>query len=385
MDFELTEKQKQLREEITAFCLDPANQEIVAELMDEGDPYDAHSWLLFRRMARKGWISLNWPVEFGGQGYTPEEMSIFHETMAYYRMPMTGLILTSLVGSVIAYFGSDELKREFLPKAAAGELLFCLLYTEPDAGSDLAALTTRAEEDGDYFVVNGSKVFTSLGHEAHYGLLAARTDASARKTEGISLFVVPMDAEGVTVNPIYTMGNGQVNEEVFTDVRVHKRLMVGGKNNGWFVLTMALGLERGSISGVAAQGWRYYDELLDEVREAGLDSDELTVQALARMETDLEVSGLLNNHLNSLISAGSIPVTEAAMTKLYSSEAILRMAGDAVDILGFGGLVELGEPSAPLGGIPEYLYQVATMVTVGAGSSEIMRRIIARGGLGLPV
>ncbi|MFH1150017.1 MAG: acyl-CoA dehydrogenase family protein [Actinomycetota bacterium] len=385
MDFELTEAQKRLQEEITSFCLDGHNQEIVSDLLAEGDPYDAHSWLLFRRMAEKGWISLNWPTEYGGLGYTPEEISIFHETMAYYRMPMTGLILTSLVGSVIAYFGSDELKAEFLPRAARGELLFCLLYTEPDAGSDLASLTTRAVEDGDHYIINGVKIFTSLGHEAHYGLLAARTDPDVKKTAGISLFMVPLDAEGVQVNPIYTMGSGQVNEEVFTDVRVHKRFMVGEKNNGWFVLTMALGLERGSISGVAAQGWRYYDELLEEVRASGLDSSALTVQKLARMETELEVSGLLNSRLNSLISCGRIPVAEAAMTKLYSSEAILRMAGDGVDILGLPGLLELNSPEAPLGGFPEYLYQVATMVTVGAGSSEIMRRIIAKSGLGLPV
>ncbi len=319
MDFELSEKQKELEEEVTLFCLDPENEGIVNGLAEEGDPYNAHSRELFRKMADRGWISLNWPVEYGGKGYTPGEMSVFHETMAYYRMPMTGLILTSLVGSVIAYFASDELKAEFLPRAAAGELLFCLLYTEPDAGSDLAALKTRADEDGDYYVINGSKIFTSLGHEAHYGLLAARTDQEAPKRSGISLFVVPLDAPGVTINPIYTMGDGLVNEEVFSDVRVHSKYMVGEKNMGWLVLTMALGLERGSISGVSAQGWRYYHEIAETVRERGLGSDELVIQELAQMEIELEVGGLLNWHLNSLLSSGQIPVKEAAMAKLYSS------------------------------------------------------------------
>jgi alkylation response protein AidB-like acyl-CoA dehydrogenase len=383
MEFELDERQKELKKDITDFCLDPENRRIVEELAGEGDYYNAHSWELFRRMAERGWISLNWPTQYGGKGYTPEEMAVFHETMAYLRMPLVGLILTSLVGNVIAYFGSDRQKGEFLPRAAAGELLFCLLYTEPDAGSDLSALQTRAEEDGEYFVINGSKVFTSLGHLAHYGLLAARTDPGARKREGISLFLVPLNAEGVTINPIYTMGDGRVNEEVFVDVRVHRDYMIGEKNGGWLVLTMALGLERGSVAGIAAQGWAYLEELQNLAGRMGLDGDPLVCQTLAKVETALEVSDLLNWQLTSLISKGGVPVTEAAMAKLYSSEAMRWMSNEAMNVLGFSGLLKRGSPGSLIEGATEYQYQMAPMVAIGAGSTEIMQGLIARAGLGL--
>lgn len=385
MDFQYTEKQLELRREIEEFCLDPDNQRLVREVEEEGDLYNAHSWELYAKMAEKGWISLNWPKEYGGQGFTPEEMAIFHETLAYYGMPVTGLILTSLAGNVIAYFGSDDLKKEFLPRVARGELLICLLYTEADAGSDLASLKTRAEEDGDDFIINGAKIFTSLGHEAHYGLMAARTDPEASKREGISLFMVPMDAEGVSVNPLYTMGDGLVNEEVFADVRVPRRYMIGEKNQGWTVLTMALGLERGAVAGISAQGKRFYDELIKLVKEKGLDSDPVVRQKLAQMDIELEISELMNWHFNCLLSKGEVPIMEAAMAKLYSSEAMRRMANEVMNILGFAGLLKRGSEGAPLGGMAEYLYQIVTMVVVGAGSTEIMQRIIARGGLGLPV
>jgi len=385
MDFQYTEKQLELRREIEEFCLDPDNQRLVREVEEEGDLYNAHSWELYAKMVERGWISLNWPEAYGGQGFTPQEMAIFHETLAYYGMPVTGLILTSLVGNVIAYFGSEELKKEFLPRVARGELLLCLLYTEADAGSDLASLKTRAEEDGDDYIINGAKIFTSLGHEAHYGLMAARTDPEAPKREGVSLFMVPMDAEGVGVNPMYTMGDGQVNEEVFADVRVPRRYMIGEKNKGWTVLTMALGLERGAVAGISAQGKRFYHELVALVKENGLDSDPVVRQKLAQMEIELEVSELMNWHFTSLLSRGEVPVMEAAMAKLYSSEAMRRMANEVMNILGFAGLLKRGSEGAPLGGLPEYLYQIVTMVVVGAGSTEIMQRIIARGGLGLPV
>ncbi|MBU1944351.1 MAG: acyl-CoA dehydrogenase family protein, partial [Actinobacteria bacterium] len=308
---------------------------------------------------------------------------VFHETMAYHRMPIIALILSSLVGNVVAYFGSDALKAEILPRASAGELLFCLLYTEPDAGSDLAALTTRAEEDGDYYVVNGTKIYTSLGHLANYGLLAARTNPEAPKRQGISLFLLPLDSEGVTVSPIYTMGDGRVNEEVFTDVRVHRDYMIGEKDSGWFVLTMALGLERGSIAGVAAQGRAFLDGLIDLLRETGMTSDPVVCQSLAEMETVLEVSDLLNWNLTTLLGKGDVPITEAAMAKLYSSESMRRMGSEALNMLGFAGLLRRGSPGALLEGLSEYQYQMAPMISIGAGSTEIMQGIIARTGLGL--
>jgi alkylation response protein AidB-like acyl-CoA dehydrogenase len=311
-------------------------------------------------------------------------MYIFHDTMAYYGMPLTGLILNSLVGNVIAYFGNDEQKEEFLPRTARGEILFCLLYTEPDAGSDLASVRTRADEAGDYFIINGSKIFTSLGHEAHYGLMAARTDQEAPKRRGISLFIVPLDSEGVSVNRLYTMGDGLVGEESFSDVRVHRKYMIGEKNQGWTILNMALGLERGNVASFAAQGKRCFHELIEEVRRRKLDMDPVTCQQIAQMEIELEVTDLMNWHINSLLSRGEMPITEAAMTKLYSSEMMKRLANTSVNILGFCGLLKRGSEGAVLGGLLEYLYQIATMLTVGAGSTEIMEQLIARSGLGLP-
>jgi len=384
MDFELTERQKEFKKEIIEFCFEPENQRMLQDLLGKGGFYNAHSWELFRKMAEMGWISLNWPREYGGLGYTPGEMSVFHETMSYYRMPMTGLILTSLIGNIIAYFGSDELKREFLPRAAIGDLLFCLLYTEPDAGSDLAAVNAMAEEDGDFFIINGTKIFTTLGHEAHYGLMAARTDTEVPRTKGISMFLVPLDAEGVTVNPIYTMGGGRVSEEVFSNVRIPGRYMIGRKNEGWMVLSTALGLERGSLAGVIAQGKRYFGELLAEIRKRRLDSNPVVQQQIAQIEIELEIADLMNWNLISLISHGNLPIAEVAMAKLFISESMKQLSNVSMNILGFPALLKRDSECSPLGGIAEYFYQVATMITVGGGSSEILQRIIARVGLGLP-
>ncbi|UCD83214.1 MAG: acyl-CoA dehydrogenase family protein [Deltaproteobacteria bacterium] len=382
MEFKFSEAQERLRKELSEFCGAPRTQDIVKEIESQGDLYSAHSWELYKKMADSGWLGMQWPKEYGGQGLSFEETGILYEVTSYYRVPIRGYTLTSIVGNSLAHFASEEQKKEYLPKMAAGETLFCVLYSEANAGSDLASLQTRAVEDEGDYVINGTKIFTSLGHISHYGFMAARTDPDAPKHKGISLFIIPMDAPGITVNPFYTLGEGRLNEISFEDVRIPKKNMVGEKNNGWRLLNKALAVERSGVVFVAA-AQRVFEDILSYVRDKGLGKDPVIRQKLARLATELEVVYLLAWRVIALQSKGLIPESEAAMSKLSSTESSQRVTRIGMEIMGLAGLLKSGSKWAELAGRMELSYNSSLYLTIAAGTSEIMRLIISSRGLGL--
>ncbi len=382
MEFKFTEAQERLRKELREFCEEPRTQEIIKELEAEGDLYSAHSWELYKKIAQRGWLGMQWPKEYGGYGLSFKERNILDEVTAYYRVPMRSYYLASIIGNALIHFGSEEQKKEYVPRIAAGEILFCVLYSEANAGSDLASLQTRAVEDEGDYVINGTKIFTSLGHISHYGFLVARTDPDVPKHKGISLFIVPMDAPGISVNPMLTLGKGKVNETAFEDVRVPQKNMVGEKNKGWHLLNKALAVERSGV-GFVARARRIFEDTLRYVREKGLGKDPVIRQKLARLATEIEVAHLLAWRVVSLQSKGLTPNSEAAMSKLYGTELSQRVTNTGMEIMGPSGLLKGDSKRAPLAGRMELAYSSSPYLTIAAGTSEIMRLIISSRGLGL--
>ncbi len=290
------------------------------------------------------------------------------------------------MGPTLQLVGSDEQKQRFLPAIAQGEIDFALGYTEPDAGSDLASLKTRAVRDGDEFVINGAKVFTSLATRAEYCWLAARTDPEAPKHRGISVFIVDMKTPGIEVRPLWTMGERRTNATFWEDVRVPAANLIGELNRGWYYISSALDFER--LAYYCPHKVEYiFDELTDYLRSpaaAPLRDDHAVRSSVARNFVDLTISKALYWRAASMISHGEVPNYEASMTKLFQTELLQRVSRDGANLLGAAGQMTPAAPSAPLGGFLEFEHRYHVYETFGGGSSELMRNIIATRGMGLP-
>ena len=387
MEFGWSEEHEQFRTEVLEFIRKHRTPALVKELAnDEGGggvvnvgPEAAG----FRReLNEAGYTTMAWPEEYGGQGKGPFYVFILDQELSYWGLPSDSLIFPLTIMS----FASEEQKREWLPKLQAGEMVFALGYTEPNAGTDLGSLQTRAVRDGDEWVINGQKIYTSGAHYATHIWLAARTDPDAPKHRGISLIVVPTDSPGLTVRPLWTMGKIRTNETFWEDVRVPASNLIGEENRGWYIVTNALDIERLGIGGWSPVQ-RFYDELVDylvEERRDLLDDPALrTGMAGAKME--MEIARALSITNATIIASGGMPTKEASMAKVWTTEARNRLTGLAVDLFGgFGGLsAESGEHAAA-GGAFEQAYRDSPVTRFGGGTNDIQRRIIATRGLGLP-
>ena len=340
-----------------------------------------------RKLAEKGWLTMSWPREYGGQERSYEEQYLFQEALNYVGAP-GATVGVQQVGPTLMTFGTDEQKAAFLPRIAKGEIDFALGYTEPDAGTDLASLQLRAARDGDDYVLNGIKRFTSAAHRAEYVWLAARTDPSAPKHRGISMFLVDLQTPGITVKPIWTMSGIRTNEVYWEDVRVPADALVGEENRGWYYAAHALDFERVSIftvSGVRA----VFDALMRWAREAGADGtrpidDGHVSRTLADYRVQIEVLQMLAYRNLGMIKRGEHPNHEASEVKIFSTELMQRLLHTGTKLLGPYGQLTPESERAPLGGRIEQGYRAAVMPTFGAGSNEVMRNIIATRGFGLP-
>lgn len=392
MDLRFTKEEEAFRQDIRDFLKQelPASWEGIELLATE------EGWAFYRsfvrKMGAKGWLNMHWPKEYGGMAATPMQQLIFTEEMAYYGAPAQ-IDLGPWVGSTIIVHGSDEQKKKYLPGIAIGEVEWCIGYSEPGAGSDLAAVQTQAVEDGDEYVINGQKIFTSLAHRADYCWLAARTDPDVPKHKGISMLVVEMSTPGITVRPLIDMAGYHTFNEVFFDaVRVPRENMVGGKNQGWYLLLTELDIERTSFGGgvnISARSRRILEELVqctNETKQNGevLSKDPLIRQKLAERAVEIEVSRLLAYRLSWMLSQGIIANYEASVSKLIGSEVAQRLANTGMQILGLYGQLEPRSKWVRLRGRIEQLYLWTVAETIGAGTSEIQRNIIAMRGLGLP-
>jgi alkylation response protein AidB-like acyl-CoA dehydrogenase len=315
------------------------------------------------------------------------EQYIFGEEMALAGAPAMRLAITS-VAPTIMRTGTEAQKQRWLPPIVKGEIDFAVAYSEPDAGTDLAALKTRAVLDGDDWVINGQKIWNTGAHAASHNWVAVRTEPEAPKHKGISMMIVPMDRPGITVQPLLTWSGIRTNAVFFEDVRVPRDHLVGERGMGFYYAMMALDFERVMI-GSTAMLRRFLDELIAFVRRTRRDGRPLGAvpwvrRALADLEVRVDVGrqiGLLNAWL---IDQGEVPTKEGSIAKVYVSELNAHLASVGMDILGLAGQLAADDPSAPLHGRLQWLYTIAPLQRFGGGTNEIQRIIIAQRGLGLP-
>ena len=388
MRFEFTEDQLVWRDEVRDFL----RQNVTPELKEEkrnSDPVTngplAKAFL--EKVEKKGWVGVGWPEEYGGMGETMIKQFIFMEEFRSAKAPAMGMTLTSLAPTIMQV-GSEKMKKEWIPKIVSGEVELALGYSEPDAGSDLANLKTKAEIDGDEFVINGQKIWNSEGHVATHEFLACRTDPDAAKHKGISIILVPIDHPGVTVTPIHTWGDMRTNQVFFDNVRVPRDNLVGNLNEGWNYAMMALNLERfdiGSIADVRS----LLVELVEFLKETTIDGEVLSKnilvrQHVAQLYAELELCKWLCYAAASIIDEKQFPIKEMLMGKIMGSELKAKVGDIGTQLMDLYGQLRQHSKWVPLNGDLERLYRVAPFYRFGGGTNEILRDIVAQKGLQLP-
>jgi len=375
----LTDEQLDLQAELRAYFAG-----LAASGPDGGRPDYVET---IRRMGADGWLGIGWPVEYGGHGRGPIDQMIFVEESHWAGVPLPLLTLNS-VGPAIMQLGTDQQKERFLPAILRGEVHFSIGYTEPTAGTDLASLRTRAVRDGDEYVINGEKLYTSAIQYADYVWLAARTDPDAPKHKGLSVFIVPVDTPGFSWTPLATVAGEFTSSTFYDDVRVPAANLVGQENGGWTLITNQLNFERVAISPVSGilrdladvRAWAARERLAGGRRV--IDQEWVQVQ-LARLWARAEYLKLLNWKVAWAADKGLNPA-DASATKVYGSEFALEAYRVLGEIVGPAGYLAEGSPGAVLAGRLEQRARSQTIFTFGGGTNEIQRDIISWLGLGLP-
>ncbi len=385
MDFRLPPEVQEFRAEVRSFLDEHVTEQVIERAHETGT---IHDWGLHEQMAEQGWLSAGWPTEYGGQGRSPLEMNALTEEMYLSGAPVDGLGVAAIVAHTLLIDGTDWQKQTIIPGILSGQVMCCLGYSEPDAGSDVAACATRAVRDGDQWVVNGQKMFTTLAHEAHYVFLLTRTNTEVAKHKGLTMFVVPMDTPGIEITPVHTLGGERTNITFYTDVHVDDRYRVGDVDSGWKVMMTALVYERnsawyGECVRLLDHAVEWARTTCDEHGRRKID-DPLVRERLARAAIGNEVSNLHGWRAAWLASEGKMPGVEGTMAKLATTEHYQRSASDLLDMLGAEGLRQHGEPGAPADGWIEQTYRHCQVTTIYGGTSEVCRGVIAERGVGLP-
>lgn len=386
MDFHLSERAKAFEAEVIEF-LDKHWDGSGVQRAHETGTY--HDWDFHHALGEAGYLGASWPKEYGGQDRDPFEMAMFHSNLAKRRIPVDGMATTLMVSGVIRIAGTDEQRAKVIPAALRGEILIALGYSEPESGSDAAAAATRAVRDGDEWVINGQKMFTTLAQEAHYVFMLCRTNTEVPKHKGLTMFLVPMDTPGIEIQPVHTLGGERTNITFYDDVRISDSWRVGDVDNGWRVMSVALQFERGGSLGSelernigTAIAWAR--STVDENGNNPID-DPMVRSTLAQAEMRMEVSRLFGlKTIWGSMQSGMPGSVDGSMGKLYSSENLVRTASELVDLFGADGQLQHGAEGAPTDGWVEHLYRHAQVTTIYGGTSEIQRSIIAEKGLGLP-
>ena len=388
MDFELDDEQRAWVAEVRQFLAENVTAALKAEMAEHGLEYQGGELTAFRRkIGAKGWFGLNWPQEYGGLGLTAMHQHLLMSEFEYIGVPGPDLTVTS-VAPMIMRHGTEQNKKEFLPGVARGEIVFALGYSEPNAGTDLASLRTRAVRDGDEWVINGSKIWNSGAQRSTHEWLCVRTDPDAPRHRGISVIVVPVDSPGVDIRPLYAWSGYRTNETFFNDVRVPVTNLIGEVNAGWTYITGALDLERGALTN-AGDLRRALDDLVAlaaaPMRDGSVPlQDQAFRRRLAQAEADVEVARLMGYEAASMLDSGRIPTIEVSVEKIFTSELRQRIADLALDVLGPDGLMAHRSDGAPLGGFFERLYRVSPLMRFGGGTNEVLRDVIAQRGHRMP-
>ncbi|MBW2611321.1 MAG: acyl-CoA dehydrogenase family protein [Deltaproteobacteria bacterium] len=395
MNFLFGEKEERLRSEIREFVKENMPPDYIGNMFveEESDEGWDFAMSMARKMAQKKWLVMSWPEEYGGMGASTWERVVLAEEAAYWGIPglSMGISGTAWVGPTLMISGTKDQQDRFLPPIAAGEPdgVWCTGYSEPDAGSDLASLQTRAVRDGNEYIINGQKVWTSCAHLARWMWLICRTNSDAKKKhQGLSIFMVDMRSEGLTVNPLRNLVGGHVfNEVFFKDVRVPAENLVGRENEGWHQLMTALGFERGIAISFTASVRRKFDALVEYVKDAGLMSRPRVRAQLADLAVDIETARLLAYEPVCLAEEGIMNVHAASRDKANIDHLHEKLARVGTEILGaYSQLDYLHKDSkwTKLGGTFEHLYYYNVGMAIAAGTTYVQKNIVGQFGLQLP-
>ena len=342
-----------------------------------------------QRLIERGWLTMAWPREYGGQDASNVKMAIFAEEMMYHEAPGKDSSGVGLLAPAVMRHGTPEQKAKYLPPIARGEVTWAQGFSEPESGSDLASLQTRAVKDSDDYLITGQKIWSSGAHLADWMFVLARTDSDAPKHRGITYFLVDMKTPGITVRPIINMvGDHHFNEEYFDNVRVPAENIIGELNRGWYVAMTTLNFEREGTT-YTARARKPLDMLIALLKESRANGSDLTVthalrHRLAERVLETEVSRILAYRIAWMVDQGLEPQHEASISKLISSELLMRVANTGIQVLGMMGQLAEDSKYARLKGKFHRMYLWSISEPIGGGTSEIQRNIIATRGLGLP-
>ena len=381
MDLSFSVKEEKFRRDVHAFFI--KWEKTASEAKNEWDSglgFGPNCWEILKKIGEKGWLCPTWPKGFGGLELSYMYRYIVMEQMHYF-LNIYSTVGAGMAGPVILRNGSEQQKKKYLIQIARGEVEFALGYTEPQAGCDLAALEINAEDKGDHFLINGSKLFNTRAHYSQYHWLGARTAETTPKYKGISLFIVDLNTPGITISPIWTVGGLRTNEIFYDNVEVPKEALVGELNRGFYYILEALDYER--ISTVAGLE-RDFQEIIDYVKEKGGNKDPLVRQKLSGLAIEIESAKLIALRVAWMLDNGQVPNYEAAMLKMMVAETEQRLVNTVMQICGTYGQIKKGSKWAQFNGKFERMYRDSLENLLTRGTSEIMRNIIAQRGLGLP-
>ena len=398
MDFKFGEKEEALRRDIRQFVKEEIPPDWFAVMLEEEsrDEDWAFAMSIAKKLAQRGWLTMAWPKEYGGQGATLFEQLVYGEEVGYWGIPGTSMGVSGVawVGPSLILFGTEEQKKQYMPLIASGEPdgVWCTGYSEPNAGSDFANLQTKAIREGDNYVINGQKIWTSAAHRARWCWLAARTDPdNPKKHKGISLFIVDMKSPGITVRPLLNYGGGHIfNEMFFDNVKVPACNLVGEENRGWYQLMQALAYERGSVgSGLCGSTKRILEGLVSYAKETQyegklLSENPLVRQKLADRAIEVETLRMFAYQTIWKMTQGSIPVYEPSRDKAFGDQVMERLAFTGTQVIGAYSQVDPDSKYARMKGSIERLYLFFPGITIAAGTDEIEKNIIGQFALGLP-
>jgi len=386
VDFSLSDDQQALVDRVRSYLESQITPALLAEMVDSPEGGGPEWKAYIRRLGADGMLGVGWPTELGGMGHGPVEQYLFYEEICRTGIPIP-VVAVQTVAPAIMRVGTDAQKERYLPGILKGEIDVAIAYSEPEAGSDLASLRTRAVRDGDEWVINGQKVFTSGAHMADYLWLAARTDPDAPKHKGISVFIIDVNTPGVSITPVTVMGGLRTNTTYYDDVRVPADALVGELNEGWSYITTQLNHERLALA-TASPVERTLTETIawanTNRRDGRLVADEPWVRdALAGIAVDLDVLKLMNLRTASMLADGTVPYHDASMNKIFGTELHQRAFGTCLRVKGrHGGLVRgVGVDD---GGVLARWFMQDVLLTFGGGANEVHRNIVAMVGLGMP-
>lgn len=382
MDFSEPENWARIRREAEEFAAEHVTRDVIEHERRNGDGVDR---ALTRKLGERGWIASGWPVDEGGAGLDPFEAAALWNALRKAGVPTAGPGTTMLPANAIRATGSEELKARVLPGVAAGEVLICLGYTEPAGGSDVFACATRSERDGDEWIVNGQKIFTTFAHLADYCFLLTRSQPGSVGPRGLTMLLVPLDTPGIEIRAVHTMGHERTNIVFYNDVRVADANRVGEAHEGFAVMRAALEAEQNVAPG-SRTGW-VADDALEFARThrgpdgAALIADALVRERLARMAMEAEVADLLDLRVAFLDAEGDKP---GPVSALFGPESYVRASAAAIDIAGAAGMIDWTDPQTAVDGALDAHYRSAVATTIYGGSSEVLRSLIVENRLGFP-